>query len=725
MIFALALVLATGAGCEPGPSPPETPVRVVVDTLHGEPIPDPYRWLEDRFDPEVRRWIEAQNAYTEAVIGDGPLRNRLQDRLRELMDTPDVGSPRRAGDYEYFTLRRQGGELPVIYRRPAPEDEPEEQDLPRRPPDPDGEYEVVADPHGRSPGNTTRFDILDISPDHRFMLYSERDGGADEIVVRVRDLEENRDLPDTLPWALYGSIFFDDEGEGFYYVHRSREVGPRLRYRALGAGSMEDPVLFGEGYGPESFLRVSSIADGRYFLLDVGHGWARSELHLLARDPGLVLTVVKGEDARFYPRFHEGTLFVRTDLDAFRNRLLAVALSQLQAGEPPAPGEWREVIPESDELVMHDVTILDGRLYVTYLDPEVNHRIHVFDLDGTPVGELEIPEYHSASLRGAGPGRAFLTLSSFTEPSTTWLVDLETGERSPWEVSEVPWDGAPYSVFQVWHTSADGTRVPMWIVHHRALEPDGDAPVLLSGYGGFYVARTPGFNSVAAAWLEMGGVYAVATLRGGSEFGEGWHRDGMLERKQNVVDDFISAAEWLVENGYTRPGRLGIQGASNGGLLVAAALTQRPDLFGAVLCAFPDVDILRFPWYVENKNAPALLEYGDARIPSHFQAIRRYSPYQNVEDRVAYPAVLFTMGDLDTRVPPQGALKMTARLQAASASDRPVLLRYHEKAGHSAGRGLSFSRRVEDTALELTFLVQELGVSPPPEPGTDAPFPSP
>lgn len=744
------------ASCSFQGDSPSARVEVVVDTLHGEAIPDPYRWMENRMDPEVRAYIAAQNAHTEEVIGQTPLRAQLEGRLRELMDTPDVDMPQRAGDYEYFSVRRVGQELPVIVRRPASEDESgeEESEGPRRRPDPQGDYEVVLDPHGVSPENTTRFSIVGFSPDDRYMVYNERDGGADEVVIRIRDLETGEDLADALPRGLYGSIFFDNASEGLYYEHRSREDGPRFRYHALGTELANDPVLFGQGYGPESRLNVSEIADGRFFLVGVSHGWSSSEVHLLDReavDPRLapgrplrsgearpdgadavggaeraalyaatpppVITLVEGVPARFYTRYHDGTIYLRTDMDAFHNRVLAVDVQNLIPGAGLGPEAFREVIPESPTEVLQDFTVLHDRIFATYLDSDVNHRIRIFNLDGTPAGapgtpagEVEVPEFHSPSFRSGGPGKLLLTLSSYTTPPTTWLHDLETGEREVWEEPEVEWDGSAYVTEQVWRTSADGTRAPMWVVRHRDAELNGDNPTMLSGYGGFYVSRTPGFSTMAAAWLELGGIYAVATLRGGAEFGEEWHRDGMLERKQHVFDDFISAAEYLIDNNYTRPERLGIQGGSNGGLLVAAAMTQRPELFGAVLCGFPDVDILRFPWYVTNNNAPALLEYGDSRIPSQFEAIRQYSPYQNVEEGVEYPAILFTTGDLDTRVPPEGALKMTARLQAASASDEPTLLRYHEKAGHSAGRGLSFSRRVVDTALELTFLAQELGV---------------
>jgi prolyl oligopeptidase len=396
---------------------------------------------------------------------------------------------------------------------------------------------------------------------------------------------------------------------------------------------------------------------------------------------------------------------MRTNLGADNNRLMAVPLAT------PERGNWREVIPEAED-VMENFTFIGDRIYVTYLH-DASNLIRVFDMDGTPAGEVEVPPLHSASIRGGEPGFALLTLSSLLSPTTVWRVNLETGERTVEEPPEPEWDNTDFTVSQVWRTSKDGTRAPMFLVHRRDIELNGENPTLLTGYGGFYVARKPRFSTTAALWLEMGGVYAMATLRGGSEYGESWHRAGMLENKQHVFDDFISAAEWLVGNGYTSPEHLAIQGGSNGGLLVGAALTQRPELFRAVVCSNPDLDILRFPWHHEANSPPAMLEYGDASIPEQFEAIRQYSPLQNVREGTAYPAVFFSTGALDTRVPPQGARKMAAHLQAVSTSGYPVILDYSFRAGHAGGR--TVSDRIRLSAMQLTFLVEQLGMEVTPD----------
>jgi prolyl oligopeptidase len=330
-------------------------------------------------------------------------------------------------------------------------------------------------------------------------------------------------------------------------------------------------------------------------------------------------------------------------------------------------------------------------------------------MDGTVERGLPVPPHHTADIRGADDGYAFLTLTSYATPPTVYRLELETLQAEVVHEREVPFDTTGVTVKQVWYTSRDGTRAPMYVMYRTDTPPDGERPTLLTGYGGFNVSLKPRFDAMGAAWVERGGVFAVATLRGGGEFGEEWHRDGMLENKQNVFDDFIGAAEFLIDNDYTNSDHLAIRGGSNGGLLVASAMTQRPDLYRAVLCTFPDLDMVRFYTFGETNNKPALLEYGDASDPEQFAFLRQYSPYQAVREGVDYPAVMLTTGDLDTRVSPLQARKMAARLQSTTGSGLPVILHYDEKAGHAGGR--PFSKRVSDTAMAMTFLLTQLGAA--------------
>ena len=693
-----ALVAATlfAVGCSPYPAPPETARDPVVDTLHGVAIADDYRWLEDQDSPETRAWIAEQNAYAERIVGDTPLRRDLEARLRELMDVPGALFPRRAGDFEYFAFRAPGREVAAIVRRPAPE-EPQ-----RDPIDPSGDFEVVIDPLDIHPDGTTSVSIRDFSPDGDLMMYAIRDGGQDEVQIRIRDLATGEDLPDRLPNFLYGSTFFDPEGTGFYYTWRSREIGPRVRHHTLGTDIAQDVELFGDGHGPEKFINVTQGGDGRYLVYTVQHGWARSDVYVQDLDAGggAARPLIVGAAARFRARFVDGELYLLTNVDAPKNRVFAVDLGR------PDPADWREVIAETDDLLT-DYQIIGDEIYAEYLH-SVSSRIVRYDLDGTRIGEIPVPEHHVATLRPWGEGAALLTLTSLVTPSHIVRLDLETMETEPWLPSASPFDGAGYEVAQVWYTSADGTEAPMYVAHRRGLEPDGEAPTLLYGYGGFNVNLLPRFDARAAAWMERGGVYAVATLRGGGEFGETWHRAGMLENKPNVFDDFIGAAEWLIGNGYTNPDRLAIRGVSNGGLLVGSALTKRPDLYRAVFCGLPDLDMVRFNQFTDANNMPALLEYGNAAVAEEFEVLRTFSPYQNVRDGVEYPAVMLTQGDLDTRVPPLQARKMAARLQAATSSGLPVILDYDPRTGHAGGR--TFSRNVRNTAMELAFLLGQLGV---------------
>ncbi len=705
---ALALLLV--AACGPtGSQAPETRRDPVADTLHGQVFVDDYRWLEDQDSPETRAWIEAQNEYTEAVVGGTPERAWFRARLASYLDRADVGPVRRAGQYEYFTMRRAGEEMPILYRRPASEDAesgstgaggPDE-----APPTVDGDYDVVLDPGDLDPDYRTPVEAVDYASDGSVLAYSVRQGGADEIEIRFRDLTTGVDLPDRLPRALYGGIEFTEDGSGVYYTHRSRTEGPRIRLHRLGTPLDLDMDVWGEGFGPTTFINMERLGDGPFWLFSAQHGWAESDLYLREGE-GPVEAVLVGSGAHFQTRFRDGRVWVRTDWESPNYRLMSFDPAE------PQPDNWVEVIPESDYL-LDSYDLVEDKIFVTYLQ-DVENRIKVFDVSGAPVDSLFAPGGSSLSLRsGDGEGRVELTAVSHLQPSVTYAVDLISGERTIEEPPEIDFDASGYQVDKVWYESGHGRPAPIYVVRREDIELDGTHPTILNGYGGFNVSIKPGFSTTAVTWVEAGGIYATATLRGGSEYGEAWHRDGMLTNKQHVFDDFIAASERLVELGYTSPDHLGISGGSNGGLLVASAMTQRPDLYRAVLCTYPDLDMVRFWAFSETNNIPALLEYGDARNPEHFRAIQAYSPYQAVENGVDYPAVMLATGDLDTRVPPLQARKMAARLQAATGSRRPVVLWYDELGGHAAGRGRGVSLRIEDTARELAFMAAQLGLEVP------------
>jgi prolyl oligopeptidase len=666
----------------------------VVDTLHGFAFPDPYRWLEDQRSAETEAWVAAQNAYADSILGDTPSRGVIAARLRELRGGPSIGPARRAGAFEYFTLRRPGEDVAAIYRRPAPPGP--------TPIDPSAAYQKVVDPLRIRSDGTSSVGIEAFSTDHRLMLYSVRDGGPDEISIHVRNLGTGKDLPDSLPWALYGGFNFDPAGKGFYYVHRSRQVGPRLKYHRLGYDTSRDSVVYDPSHGPTTFLNVSFPERGRWRLLTVGFGWARNDVFLQdMAQGGTLIPIAQDLPAHFSPRWVDGQLWMRTDLEAPRGHVVVVDPLQ------PARERWQDLIPQGDE-VLEDYTEIGGKLYVTYLR-NVSEQINVFTKGGSPAGEVPVPDHSSASIREGRRGKALLTITSLTQPAVTYQVDLATGKRTVWQAAEAPFDSTGIEVRQVWYTSTGGVKAPMYLMYRRGLPRDRSAPALLYGYGGFAVNLLPRFDPVAAVWVEHGGVYAQATLRGGNEFGETWHRDGMLGNKQHVFDDFLAAAQWLVDSGYANPRRLAIRGVSNGGLLMGAAITQRPELFRAAFIGRPDLDMVRFYQFTSANNAPALFEYGDASDARQFPAIQRFSPYQNVRDGTRYPAVMFDVGFWDTRVPPWQARKMAARLQAATRSGLPVIFSQDPRSGHAGGR--TWSQGIEATARELEFLLRMVGAA--------------
>jgi len=667
---------------------PPTRVENFREVLHGVELVDPYPWLNDLDRQEVRAWIDTQNAYTRSLLDGLPAREIIRKRLTELLVYDTLGAPEeRAGRY-FFSRRRAGEDQPVIYFRPGR----------------GGRDEVLIDPRQLSPDPSTVALLYGISRDGKLVAYAVRQGGQDEVEIRVREADSRRDLPDRLPKGLYAqSVEFTGDTRGFYYARRSRETGSRILYHAFGSEPAHDPEIFGQGTTIDQFVSPSISEDGKTLLISVQHGWARTDLYLkdlLSNGP--VLPLAEGIPANFDTAWaSDRTLLLNTGWKAPTRRLLLVDLAK------PAQENWREIVPAAAESI-EGFAVVGGKLYVHYLH-NVTSVIKAFSLDGKALGEVKLPGLGSANLWGRwNSPEGVLTFTSFITPYSISLYDARSGATDLWFRAPVPIDTKKFEVRQVWYTSKDGTRVPMFLVHKRGLKPDGQRPTLLYGYGGFNVSLTPRFTPAAVLWAEHDGVYALANIRGGGEFGEAWHRAGMLDKKQNVFDDFIAAAEWLIANQYTNSSRLAIEGGSNGGLLMGASLTERPDLYRAVLCHYPDLDMVRYYRYTKNNNPPALLEYGNAAIPEQFKFLHAYSPYEHVKPGTKYPAILFTTGDGDTRVPPQQACKMAAKLQAATSSGLPVLLRYDVGAGHAGGKPLS--KTIEDSAAEFAFLFWQTGM---------------
>jgi prolyl oligopeptidase len=683
---ALAALPAVRSADPPPSLPPATRADPVVETLHGVAVPDPYRWLEDQAAPETRAWIDAQNAYTNAVIGALPGKDRIERRLTELIKIDILSVPFIRGGRHFYSKRRADQEQPILYVKKG-----------------DGAEEVLVDPRGLSPDPATSANFEDVSPDGRLLAYGVRQGGQDEIEVRLMDVDTRRAV-EALPKARYSGVAIGADKADVYYSRLTKE-GPRV-YRHRIGGAQADEEIFGEGYGPEKIIFAEISGDGRYLLVTVLHGSAglKTELYVQELGKGTPLRpIVNDLDAVFYAQIAGDTLFHRTNWKAPNWRVMAVDLRD------PARDKWREVVPEGKS-VISAISGAGGQLFVSRLE-DVQPKVTAYTPEGKVVRAVPLPGIGSTTgIRGDwDQDDAFFLFSSFGQPQTIYRYRVSGGTTDVWARLAVPVAQGGVEVRQVFYTSKDGTRVPMFVAHRKGLALDGKRPTLLTAYGGFNQPQLPSFSARAAFWIENGGVYALANLRGGGEYGEDWHHAGMLDKKQNVFDDFIAAAEWLVANKYASPETLAISGGSNGGLLVGAAMTQRPELFRAVVCGYPLLDMVRYHRFLVARYW--VPEYGSADDPAQLAVLRAYSPYHNVKKGVRYPAVLFITGDGDTRVAPLHARKMAALMQASTASgaDRPVLLHYDTKAGHSGG--LPASKQIEDLTQEMRFLFWQLGVS--------------
>jgi len=667
---------------------PATPVEPVEEIFHGEKIVDPYRWLEDGTSPRTRAWLEQQIDYTNAQLKAAPGRARISKRLEELLRVDSVGLPWERGGRYFYSRRNATQDLPVLYMRQGR----------------DGAEHMLLDPHPWSPDRTVGFQVLEVSHDGKWLIYGLRQGGEDELEIHVLDVDTKQELPDRLPRARYSSVQLLPDKSAFYYSLYHKEEGPSVRLHRLGTAAADDREIFGEGYGPGIGIGCELSEDGRSLLLSVhyGAGGARSDVYYQdLRQDGPPRLIVREIDALFDPFFAGQDIVIRTNWQAPRGKLMRV---DLQAGLEPK--HWRELVPEAAGAIQ-SVSVAGERIVVRYLE-NVLPKIKFFTVEGQHTGELPLADLSSISgLSGRWESQElFYQEESFHQPATIRRFDLTTRETEIWHRSQIPFDGSAYSVSQVWITSRDGTRVPMFLAHRKDLPRDGNRPTLLYGYGGFNISLTPNFSALAAVWMELGGVYAVANLRGGGEFGESWHEAGMLSNKQNTFDDFLAASEWLIRERYTQSKRLCWRGGSNGGLLVGAALTQRPELCQAVVCSVPLLDMLRYHRFLVARFW--VPEYGSSEDRAQYEVLKRYSPYHRVQAGTKYPAVMFVTGDADTRVDPNHARKMTARLQAATGSDRPILLRYDIRAGHAGGQPVN--KTLEQLTDEVQFLAWQSGL---------------
>jgi prolyl oligopeptidase len=673
---------------------PKTPADGVVDVLHGETIADPYRWLEDGETPETRLWTEQQNALTQAHLSAVPGRDRVRSRLEELLAIGVVSVPTPARG-RYFYQRRDGRQnQPVLYWRAGVE----------------GEDRAAVDPNTLNPNGTTALDWYYPSQDGRLLAYGLSENGSEESVLHLLDVESGRHLPDRIPQMRSASLAWLPDGSSFYYtrypsageVPAGEEHYHRAVYRhLLGTDPAADPLVF-RPTQKEFWPGVSLSPDGRWLVIGVARTFDQTDIYIQdLRSGGPLVPVAENLPASFEGEIAHGRLFLRTNLDAPTYRVYQVD------PEHPDRSAWREIVAPRSEAVLESVTVTGGRLALGYLK-RASSRLRITDLEGHPVQDVALPGLGSLfGVSGEWDGdEVFYGFSSYTIPPSVYRIDLTTGTSTLWRRVAADIDPGEFEVRQVHYASRDGTPISMFLVHRAGLAHTGDNPTYLTGYGGFNISMTPAFSRSLLLWLEHGGVLAVPNIRGGGEYGETWHQAGILGSKQNSFDDFIGAAEWLIAEGYTRPERLAAAGGSNGGLLVGAVLTQRPELFRAVLVQVPLLDMLRYHRFLIARLW--IPEYGSPDDPAQFLWLRAYSPYHHVREGVAYPAVLLATAESDTRVDPMHARKMAARLQAATSADRPILLRLEARAGHGAGKPLS--KIVDELTDSWTFVFFELGV---------------
>jgi prolyl oligopeptidase len=698
----------------PMPTQPRTRVEPVTETFHGVDLVDPYRWLEGdnarpaeagRVTAEVAAWTDAQNAYTRDVLDHLPGRAEVEARLRPLMEVGAIAAPAMRANRYFFSKREGRQNQPVIYWREGP----------------DGPDRVLIDPAALDASGLTTVEWVSPSHDGRVVAYGTSRAGDENTTLRLLDVDTGAVGPLEIPGRTQAPDWLPD-GSGFVYRNLRDAKDPysgQVRFHRRGTDPAGDALLFRQFTADEdpklatTWGPTSSLShDGRWLLLGYWVDTASNDLWLVdfdrflrtgAIDRAVVTTGVPG---RAVGTVIDGTLFLQTTVEAPQGRVVAVEASS------PARARWRDVVPERRDAVIEAVSFGRGLIAVASLK-NASSVVEVFDLAGRSRGVVAQPGIGSAAISTEEDRtEAYLTFTSFNHPTSIFRVDLASPAAAPviWARPDVPVDPATVEVRQVWYASKDGTRVSMFLVHRAGLAKTGDVPTLLTGYGGFNISHTPAFSAPLCQWYDAGGLYAVPNLRGGGEYGEAWHQAGMLGRKQNVLDDFIAAAEWLIAEGYTRPSRLAIAGGSNGGLLTGAAITMRPDLFRAAIIAVPLLDMLRYQHFLMARYW--VPEYGSAEDPGQFPVLHAYSPYHHVVDGVAYPAVLLTAGENDTRVHASHARKMAARLQAATSSDpaeRPVLLWVDREAGHGQGKPLNL--RLRDAVDQRIFLMSQLGMA--------------
>ncbi len=671
-----------------------------MDDHHGTKVADPYRWLEDdvRQSEKVAAWVKAQNDVTFGFLEEIPERKAIQKRLTGLWDFEKFGTFFKAGGRYYYQHNTGLQNQYVLYVMDSLEAEPR----------------VLIDPNTWSADGTVALDGMSFSDDGRYMTYGIQDGGSDWRIWRVMEIAGGRVLDEELKWLKFTGTSWTKDGQGFFYSRydeptedakfQSLNLNQKVFYHRVGTPQNDDVLVYARPDNPDWGFQTEATEDGRFLVITIWKG-TDDKFRIVYKDLtepyGMPVELVTDFDNEYTFIGNDGpVMFFKTDLDAPKRRLIAIDTRQ------PERTAWKELIPEAED-VLTGVSLAGNTFLADYLK-DARSQVKLYAMDGQFVSELELPGIGSAE--GFGGKRTdmetFYSFSSFAVPPSIYRFDLVARKSSLLRRSKVDFVPEDYVTEQVFYASKDGTRVPMFLTYKKGTQRQGNNPTLLYGYGGFNVALTPRFSISRLAWMEMGGIFAQANLRGGGEYGEDWHQAGTKLNKQNVFDDFIAAAEWLIQEGYTRREKLAIQGGSNGGLLVGACMAQRPDLFGACLPAVGVMDMLRFHKFTAGRFW--VDDYGSADNAEEFKALFAYSPYHNLKDGTAYPPTLITTADTDDRVVPGHSFKFAARLQAAHEGKAPVLIRIETRAGHGSGKPTTML--IEEIADQWAFLVKVLGM---------------
>ncbi len=711
LVLAVSATVFAGDAAAPT-GPPKAKVEPVTDDYFGTKVVDNYRWLENGESQESQEYARQQLAYTRSILDPLPGRDAIHKRLSELLNIGTVNAPQIGGkggsssDAYYFYTKRDGGQnQPALYVRKGVH----------------GEDRVLVDPNTLAADGTVALDWWYATDDGKYVTYGTSHSGDEISTLHILETSTGKLLADTIERCRAASVAWRPDGSGFFYTRypKKGEVADgqeaynrHVFYHHLGDDPATDKLIFGEGRDPQDWANVDLSEDGQWLTINVEQGWAKSEAYVMnvadAASASKPVKITEGKNFLYNATVYKGQLYITTNEDAPRYHVFHTDPAH------PARANWKKLIPQTDAVLQgfsFVETATGGKIFAQY-EHNASSELKILTLDGKAATDIPLPTIGSVYSAGSKHDRSeiFYAFHSFTVPPSVYRYDVATGKSEVWASVKADVNSAAYDAKQVWYTSKDGTKVPMFLVHKKGLKLNGTNPTLLTGYGGFNVSETPAFSRGAYLWMEHGGVYALANLRGGAEFGEDWHRAGMLANKQNVFDDFIAAGEYLVREKYTSPAHLAIQGGSNGGLLMGAALTQRPDLFRAVVCAVPLLDMLRYQDFLIAKLW--VPEYGSSEVKEQFDWIYKYSPYQHVKAGTEYPAILFMTADSDTRVSPIHAKKMAALMQAQAANgastERPILLRIEPKAGHGAGKPVA--KQIEEGTDVWSFLFWQLGV---------------